>query len=88
MHMYHKSRYRARKKYYEKEENKEHKRVYQRAYEKRPEVMARKRKKWGGKREKTLIYAHHEQWATDNGYRDNDTLNGKNSDRFINYEVE
>ena len=30
MHMYHKSRYRARKKYYEKEENKEKKRVYMR----------------------------------------------------------
>ena len=32
MHMYHKSRYRARKKYYEKEENKEKKRIYMRAY--------------------------------------------------------
>ena len=30
MHMYHKSRYRARKKYYEKEENKEKKRIYMR----------------------------------------------------------
>jgi len=28
--MYHKSRYRARKKYYEKEENKEKKRIYMR----------------------------------------------------------
>ena len=32
MHMYHKSRYRARKKYYEKEENKEKKRIYMREY--------------------------------------------------------
>ena len=31
MHMYHKSRYRARKRYYEKEENKEKKRIYMRA---------------------------------------------------------
>ena len=42
--MYHKSRYRARKKYYEKEENKEKKRIYMREYEKRPEVIARKKK--------------------------------------------
>ena len=30
MHIYHESRYRARKRYYEKEENKEKKRVYMR----------------------------------------------------------
>ena len=30
--MYHKSRYRARKRYYEKEENKEKKRIYMREY--------------------------------------------------------
>jgi hypothetical protein len=42
--MYHASRYRARKRYYEKEENKEKKRLYMREYEKRPEVIARKRK--------------------------------------------
>ena len=30
--MYHKSRYRARKKYYEKEENKEKKRIYMKEY--------------------------------------------------------
>ena len=41
--MYHASRYRARKRYYEKEENKEKKRLYMREYEKRPEVIARKR---------------------------------------------
>ena len=44
-HMYHASRYRARKRYYEKEENKEKKRLYMREYEKRPEVIARKRKR-------------------------------------------
>ena len=43
-HMYHASRYRARKRYYEKEENKEKKRLYMREYEKRPEVIARKKK--------------------------------------------
>ncbi len=38
MHMYHKSRYRARKKYYEKEENKEKKRIYMREYAKRKKI--------------------------------------------------
>ena len=41
-HIYHASRYRARKRYYEKEENK---RIYMREYEKRPEVIARRRKR-------------------------------------------
>ena len=44
-HMYHASRYRARKRYYEKEENKEKKRVYMKEYEKRPEVIARRKNK-------------------------------------------
>jgi hypothetical protein len=35
MHIYHKSRYRARKKYYEKEENKEKKRIYMREYDRK-----------------------------------------------------
>ena len=43
-HMYHASRYRARKRYYEKEENKEKKRIYMREYEKRPHVILRRRK--------------------------------------------
>ncbi len=38
MHMYHKSRYRARKKYYEKEENKEKKRIYMREYYARKKI--------------------------------------------------
>ena len=44
-HIYHASRYRARKRYYEKEENKEKKRIYMREYEKRPEVIARRKNK-------------------------------------------
>jgi len=50
MHKYAKSRYKARKKYYDKEENKEKKRIYMREdYYKRPEVIAKrfsKRKKY------------------------------------------
>ena len=38
MHKYHASRYRARKKYYEKEENKEKKRIYMREYAKRKKI--------------------------------------------------
>ena len=45
MHKYAKSRYRARKKYYDKEENKEKKRIYMReVYYKRPEVIAKREK--------------------------------------------
>jgi len=40
--MYHKSRYRARKKYYEKEENKEKKRIYMREYSKRPNIIEKR----------------------------------------------
>ena len=57
MHMYHKSRYRARKKYYEKEENKEKKRIYMREYEKRPEVIAKKRKRLAINNENDLLHA-------------------------------
>ena len=55
--MYHKSRYRARKKYYEKEENKEKKRVYMREYAKRPEVIAKKRKRLAINNENDLLHA-------------------------------
>ena len=88
--MYNKSRYRARKKYYEKEENKEKKRIYMREYEKRPEVIARKRN-WRGKRQESdAIKNIHEAWAKVNGYREasNENLNTENSERFINYEKE
>ena len=55
--MYHKSRYRARKRYYEKEENKEKKRIYMREYEKRPEVIAKKRKRLAINNENDLLHA-------------------------------
>jgi len=86
--MYHKSRYRARKKYYEKEENKEKKRIYMRKYAKRPEVIARK-KNWGGNRQESEVIKNiHEDWAKANGYREtsNEELHEKNTERFINYE--
>ena len=48
----------------------------------------RKKRNWGGKREETKIYRHHEEWARKNGYREtsNEELHTKNTERFINYE--
>ena len=46
--------------------------------------------KWGGYHPRIQSYKYHEEWAKKNGYRevDNDQLNIKNSERFINYEKE
>jgi hypothetical protein len=41
-HKYHASRYRANKKFYEKEENKEKKRIYMREYSKRPNIIEKR----------------------------------------------
>ena len=59
----------ANRRYYELEENKEQKREYMRKYNK----LNRK-----------TIYTHHEAWAKENGYRDNDLLHAKNTERFTN----
>ena len=91
----------ANQRYYKLEENKEQRRIYRKAYSKRDEVKARahkyyvankmhwgekKKKKWGGMRQENEdIKRLHEEWARKNGYRENDTLNLKNSERFINY---
>ena len=56
MHKYAKSRYRARKKYYDKEENKEKKRIYMRSYEKRPEVKERKHEEYLRKKVEEYLY--------------------------------
>ena len=60
-------------------------------YTKRPEVKAKAKEyyknnklKWGGKREPITTYPHHEQWAKENGYR-NEDLHAINTNRFINY---
>jgi predicted ATPase len=57
----------ANQRYYKLEENKEQKREYMRKY---------------NNRNKKTIYLHHEQWAQENGYRENDRLNSKNTTRF------
>jgi hypothetical protein len=59
----------ANQRYYKLEENKEQKREYMRKY---------------NKRNKKYLYPHHEEWAIKNGYRENDTLNSKNTVIFKN----
>ena len=45
----------------------------------------RKANNWGGiRQENEDIKRLHEEWARENGYRDNDLLNIKNTERFIN----
>jgi len=57
----------ANQRYYKLEENKEQKREYMRKYNK----LNRK-----------TIYTYHEEWAKENGYRENDGLNIKNTIGF------
>ena len=38
---------------------------------------------WGGKREKRMIYKYHEEWARENGYRENDNLHAINTERIV-----
>ena len=82
----------ANQRYYQLEENKQQKRDYMKEYTKRPEVKAKAKEyyknnklKWGGKREPITFYPHHEKWAKENGYR-NEDLHAINTNRFINYE--
>ena len=79
----------ANQRYYQLEENKQQKRDYMKDYSKRPEVKEKAKEyyknnkmKWGGKREPKTIYPTHEKWARENGYRDNDLLHAKNTERF------
>ena len=63
----------ANQRYYKLEENKEQKREYMRKYNK----LNRKN-----------IYTHHEAWAKENGYRDNDNLHAENARNFIDCSQE
>ena len=78
----------ANRRYYKLEENKQQKRDYMKEYSKREYVKAKKQKyyiqnkiRWYEDKPAQL-YPAHEEWARDNGYRDNDTLNSKNSVSF------
>ena len=47
----------------------------------------RKANNWGGMRQENEdIKRLHEEWAKENGYRDNDNLNAKNTERLVSYE--
>jgi len=61
----------ANQRYYKLEENKEQKRNYM-------------KNKWGGTRkENEDIKRLHEEWAKENGYRDNDSLHITNTERLV-----
>ena len=51
-----------------------------------PQDIINRKRNWGGMRQENEdIKRLHEEWAKKNGYRENDALNLKNSERFINY---
>ena len=82
MHKYHKSRYRARKKFYEKEENKEKKRIYMREYYERKKME----NEVFGKREKEELEQSYRQSLANKKEREqkaNEELNIVNSERFV-----
>ena len=48
------------------------------------EAAEKKARNWGGARQKSQVVKDlHEEWARENGYRDNDLLHAKNTERFI-----
>ena len=48
------------------------------------EIKKSKKKNWGGMRQENEdIKRLHEEWARKNGYRDNDNLNAKNTERLV-----
>ena len=48
------------------------------------EITKAKKKNWGGMRQENEdIKRLHEEWAIENGYRDNDNLHATNTERMI-----
>ena len=48
------------------------------------EITKNKKKKWGGMRQENEdIKRLHEEWAKENGYRDNDMLHVTNTERLV-----
>ena len=88
MHKYNESRYRARKKYYDKEENKEKKRIYMREYSQRPHVKARSYysfKKYKDKLVKDYLKEQEDKKELEKRIG-NELLHMENSMRFVEYE--
>jgi hypothetical protein len=47
------------------------------------DIMNGKKNNWGGARQESQVIDDlHEEWAKENGYRDNDLLHAKNTERF------
>lgn len=100
MHKYHKSRYRARKKYYDKEENKEKKRIYMRKYNKKhykrkryqkdyhlqPQVIEAKKEYTRKYNARPDVKAKRHEWYLQKKIKENenDNLHAVNSQRFAN----
>ena len=98
MHKYQKSRYRARKKYYDKEENKEKKRIYMREYNKKhykrkcyqkdyhlqPQVIEAKKKYTRKYNARPNVKAKRHEWYLQKKIKENELLNATNSQRFTN----
>ena len=85
MHKYNESRYRARKKYYDKEENKEKKRIYMREYSQRPHVKARNFKKYKDKLVQDYLKEQRDEKELEKRIG-NELLHIENSMRFVEYE--
>jgi len=100
MHKYHKSRYRARKKYYDKEENKEKKRIYmrerhkknykrkryQKDYHLQPHIIEAKKEYIKKYNARPDVKAKRHEWYVQKKIKDNenDNLHAINSERFTN----
>ena len=98
MHKYHKSRYRARKKYYDKEENKEKKRIYmrerhkknykrkryQKDYHLQPQVIEAKKEYTRKYNARPDVKAKRHEWYLQKKIHENELLNAINSERFTN----
>ena len=51
-----------------------------------PQDIINRKRNWGGMRQENEdIKRLHEEWAKENGYRDNDTLHATNTERLVNY---
>ena len=78
----------ANRRYYKLEENKQQKRDYMKEYAKRDYVKEKARKYYIQNKirwyvdKPAQLYPSHEKWARDNGYRENDVLNTKNTVGF------
>ena len=65
------------------EQDKINRREANQRYYKLEENKEQKRNYMKAYNRKKKVYKHHEEWAQENGYRDNDNLHAENSRKFI-----